>query len=143
MAANNLNKIISLIFLTRQQVFKEITFAKKPLFSFVQLLTIQFIKERRKTTMKEVAGFLNITPPSATSLINILVKNGVLARREGVGDRRIVWLKITPKGEKILKRGYAQIAGKIKETLSCLSEKEQKALIHILEKIANQKKLKN
>ena len=93
--------------------------------------------------MKEVAGFLNITPPSATSLINIMVKNGVLARREGVGDRRIVWLKITPKGEKILKRGYAQIAGKIKETLSCLSEKEQKALIHILEKIANQKKLKN
>lgn len=140
MAENNLNRIISLIFLTRQQVFKEVVLAKKPLFSFVQLLTIQFVKERKGATMRDVADFLNIAPPSATSLIDILVKNKILTREEGISDRRIVRLKITAKGEKALKRGYAQVAEKIKKILSCLSKKEQRNLIQILEKIVKQKR---
>ncbi|MEI7620119.1 MAG: helix-turn-helix domain-containing protein, partial [Candidatus Falkowbacteria bacterium] len=42
--------------------------------SFLHMHTLHYIQENGASNMKEIANFLHITPPSATSLVNSLVK---------------------------------------------------------------------
>ncbi|RKY72244.1 MAG: hypothetical protein DRP97_00920 [Candidatus Latescibacterota bacterium] len=86
--------------------------------------------------MKEVADYFCITPPSATSLINPLVKSEMLKRVYDKNDRRIVRLSITSKGRKELKRGFNKLNNNMKKILMQLNINEQKNIIRILEKLS-------
>ena len=85
--------------------------------------------------MKELAGFLFITPPSVTSLINNLVKQGMIKRAIDKKDRRILRLTITEKGKIILKIADQFLMKNIGENFKVLSCAEQSRLISIIEKI--------
>ena len=87
--------------------------------------------------MKQVADFFFITPPSATSLIDSLVKSKMLKRLPDKNDRRVIHLILTPKGEKTLKKNFAQMTAQIKKVFTCLNEKERKQLISIYKKISD------
>lgn len=139
MPRDNTSKIISLIFAARQRIFKKILGAKRPPFSLIQLLTIQFVLAQKQPLMKEIADFLNITPPSATSLIDGLVANGILKRYPDKTDRRIVRLRIRPKGKQIMTKGFKEISAHIEKMLSRLNENDQNAFIKILEKLSKTK----
>ena len=85
--------------------------------------------------MKEVAGFLGITPPSATSLMNNLAKSELIYREADKDDRRIVRIIISKKGEKFLEAHKSVMAEKMRANLNKLSKTEQEQLEKILEKI--------
>jgi len=109
-------------------------------FSKISPLKVQvlgFIKKQKNPLMKDVADFLLITPPSATSLINSMVKEKLIIRRPDDTDRRIVHLRITLKGNKILCQGFKEITNHMKEVFACLTEKERKQLSNIYRKINN------
>ena len=52
----------------------------------------------RSVTMGELADEMNITLPSATSLVDRLVKNGWAGRQPDPNDRRVIRLSITLEG---------------------------------------------
>jgi DNA-binding MarR family transcriptional regulator len=91
--------------------------------------------------MSDVANHLNITPPSATSLVNNLVKNTKLKRVSDASDRRIVRLQLTPSGLRALREGRAQLINRLKGVFEVLNQKEQKQMIAILQKISKQYKI--
>ncbi len=132
-----IEQIISLFFTTSRLIYKESTKNKdRPgFFSFLQLEVLEYIKENKKLSMKKVASFLSITPPSATSLINRLVKAGVLRRFFDEKDRRTVLLSLTPKGEVALNREFKKVSAQMQKTLMKLNSKEQKNLIEIFQKL--------
>ncbi len=132
---DDLNYLIKLMFATGRIIRKRTKKKERPNpFSILQLETLAYIKEE-KPVMKEVADFLCITPPSATSLINKLVKAGMLERFFDKDDRRIVRLAITDKGEKMLCQEFSKVAHHIKKILIKLNNQEKKNLIKILEKL--------
>ena len=94
-----------------------------------------FISENPKPLMKDVADFLGITPPSATVLIDNLVKKGQIKRISDRKDRRAVRLILTPKGEKILNEKFKKMTKRTKKILRKLTSEERKNLISILEKV--------
>jgi len=100
--------------------------------SFDHIKTFYFIKTEGNPTMKEVADYLGIAPPSATSLINPFVKRGLIKRHFDEKDRRIVRLSVTEKGEKIIEEGYKGIARRLGKILSKLSGRQIKNLKDIL-----------
>jgi MarR family transcriptional regulator, organic hydroperoxide resistance regulator len=56
---------------------------------------------QRSATMGELAEEMNISLPSATSLVDRLVKSGWVERRPDPKDRRIIRLSITEHGDKL------------------------------------------
>jgi DNA-binding MarR family transcriptional regulator len=68
------------------------------------LMAVKGIPKGRNATVGYVAERLQIRHHSAVELANRLEKCGLLRRARSRGDRREVWLEVTPRGEKILQR---------------------------------------
>ena len=68
------------------------------------LMAVKGIPKERNATVGYVAERLQIRHHSAVELANRLEKRGLLRRARSRGDRREVWLEVTPRGEKILQR---------------------------------------
>ncbi|MFA5871628.1 MAG: MarR family transcriptional regulator [Parcubacteria group bacterium] len=131
---NRINQIISLIFTMRQLVQEQTTPKKGKGFSFLQFNTLRYIKERRPL-MKDLADYLMITPPSATSIIDTLAESGSVERMRDPEDRRIVRIVITKKGEEQLKKFTNKMVDRMRKNLKSLTKNEQQALADILSKI--------
>ena len=131
-----IDEIISLIFATRRILHEQLTVQTGENFSFLQFTTLRFIKEK-KPLMKDVADFLAITPPSATSLITTLAQSDMIRRNADKNDRRIIRLEITVKGEVQMKKWREKMAKHMKNNLKKLNAKEQNELIKILTKITH------
>ena len=56
--------------------------------SFLRLEALRCIAERDTPTMKDVAQHLSVKPPSATALLNTLVRGGYVYRIADSSDRR-------------------------------------------------------
>jgi DNA-binding MarR family transcriptional regulator len=132
--SDHIDQLISLIFAIRKLFHEQTLQKKEKSMSILQFITLHYIKER-KPLMKDLADFLTITPPSATSLVNTLVETGKVKRLYDSGDRRSVRLEITLKGEKYLKECTQEMEKRMKKNLEVLNKIEQKNLADILSKI--------
>ncbi len=130
-----LDHLITLLFGVAKQTKEYIKSAAGITLSPAQLQTLKYVQDHKNPFMKDLAGYLCVAPPSATSLIDHLVKEEYLKRVADVSDRRIVRLEITPNGKRELKKSYTNIAKHIKETLKVLNKKETEQFITILEKL--------
>src|ERR1700733_3056776 len=75
---------------------------------FSQCQTLWFVAEQKSPSMQDVARHFKIRAPSATFLVEELVRGGYLLRRANSKDRRRVEVSLTPKG----KREYKYIETK-------------------------------
>ncbi len=64
----------------------------------VQFRSMAFAHHRRGCTVSELAGHLGIARPTASSLADRLVRQGLMTRRADPGDRRQVTLALTAVG---------------------------------------------
>jgi len=130
-----IDRAISLIFSVSRMIKEKYCSDRQKSISGVKLETLRYIKEN-KPLMKDIAEYLSITPPSATSLINHLVEAKLVERIRDKKDRRIVRMNITGFGEKKFTEGMTMVADRMKKVLSSLNDKEKENLIKILEKIS-------
>ena len=77
--------------------------------SITQLHFIMTIKQRGQLTMTELAALMNVSPPSASAMVDRLVNRGLLLREHSTEDRRKVVVKISP--------GAMKNTGEIENTL--------------------------
>jgi DNA-binding MarR family transcriptional regulator len=131
---DRINQIVSLIFTMRQLVQEQTVPKKGKGFSFLQFNTLRYIKERRPL-MKDLADYLMITPPSATSIIDTLAESGNVDRIRDPEDRRIVRIVITKRGEDHLKKFTNKMVERMRKNLKSLTKNEQDSLAEILSKI--------
>jgi DNA-binding MarR family transcriptional regulator len=140
--SNNMNqekieRIISLIFNTSRIVREHTKAEERPdPFSWVRRETLRYISERDEPAMNELATYLHIARPSATSLVNALAKKGLVKRVSDKKDRRSLKLSLTKKGEKALEESCTDAALYMKSILSKLKGKDLDSFISILERIA-------
>jgi DNA-binding MarR family transcriptional regulator len=135
----NLDALIALLFKTGHIVREHTNPKERPSpTTFVQLHSLQYVAlhQEKKPTMRDIAKYLNIAPPSATSIVDTLFRSGKLKRIPDKKDRRIIRIEITAQGRAALRRGKVQIAKRVKNILALLSDKEKQQLISILEKIS-------
>ncbi len=102
--------------------------------SFSKIETLRFIFKNKTTSMKDIAKYLHITPPSATALIDSLKKENFIKRITNKTDRRITMLKLTTKGEKLLVEKHKKMSELVKKGLNKLKEEEKEQFINILNK---------
>jgi DNA-binding MarR family transcriptional regulator len=100
--------------------------------TFSQVEIISFIGPSGKETMKNIADFLKITPPSATEVVNEMEKKGLVKRKSDKNDRRVVFITLTDNAKKLSVSLCRQKEFILKKMLSRLSERDSKSLERII-----------
>jgi DNA-binding MarR family transcriptional regulator len=65
-------------------------------FSFAQMRAIKFVKAKRQVSITELAELLQVSAPSASTMVERLVEKDVLVREPDPQDRRKVIVTISP-----------------------------------------------
>ncbi len=94
-----------------------------------QLKSLFFISNRGSSSPGRLAAALGVTPPNVTGIVDRLVEQGLVARRESESDRRVLLLGITEKGDAILADLREWRTNTMTEVLSKLNEEELEGLV--------------
>ncbi len=105
-----------------------------------QIQSLVYIHKRETTLMRDLAHWLSIAPPSATVLIEGLIRLGLVCRKRNKDDRRAWYLKLTPQGEKLLRDRFDLIAENLHRVTLVLNQKERQEFIRLLKKIVTTQK---
>ena len=137
MKTDSINRLTSLIFTMRHLVLEHVKAQKEinPT-TFLRLEVLRYVSERDHPSMQNLAIHFGVTPPSATALVEALVKSDNLGRITDNHDRRLVRLKISAKGEKTLKAGQQDMTTRMKRLLAGLDESDRINLIKIFTKLS-------
>lgn len=103
--------------------------------SITEIHTIEAIGKQSERTMSEVAEDLNITVGTLTIMVDKLVKKEMVERFRTDIDRRVVFVKLTKKGEIVYKLHERFHHEMIRNIIEGLDENEEKILISSLEKL--------
>ena len=106
---------------------------------FSQCQTLWFVATHAgpgsPASMQDIARHFKIRAPSATFLVEELVRGGYLARHANAQDRRKVELTLTTKGKRSFKTFEAKRAVVLSKLFGSLDEKDRKELNRILRKM--------
>ena len=97
----------------------------------VYQLHAMFHIAKHVATMSELAEEMNISLPSATSLVDRLVKSGWVERQADPDDRRIIRLAITDEGRKVCMAMKAERMRTYKFLLDAMPEEDLRSLQRI------------
>ena len=101
----------------------------------VQVHALIAITCKRLSTMRELSRELAMTPSAVTALADGLVKSGFTKRHIDPKDRRSWHLRITPTGERLLKKRMKRLSKELEATMSVLSAAERRMMGTILKKV--------
>lgn len=65
-----------------------------------QMEAVVFLSHRRRVTMGEFAGGLQISPAAASELVARLIEKGVVRRETDPDDRRVVFIRLAGEAER-------------------------------------------
>lgn len=101
-----------------------------------ELLAIEEISKHEKIKMNLIAKNLCIGTSTATSIIDRLIEKKLAKRERNGGDRRVVRVVLTEKGEKTNIKYQSQKKEMFSNMMALLTLEEQECFIKALEKIA-------
>ncbi|KND48136.1 MAG: hypothetical protein AB201_00880 [Parcubacteria bacterium C7867-006] len=100
-----------------------------------QIDALSYIAENGNPSMKEIASYLKITPPSVTAIIETMQKKKLVTRVVNDKDRRTIRVALTPKAWKSFRQIKLDIFTKM---LSKLQNDERKQFVKILNTLINE-----
>lgn len=103
--------------------------------TITEVHTIVAIGSHEKSPMGLIASRLGVTLATLTTAINKLVKKGFVVRERSVEDRRVVLISLTSKGRKAYRIHEHFHKKMIDDTLSELTEEEERILASALGKV--------
>lgn len=104
-------------------------------FSKFEIFTMMYLDKRNEMTMSELVEYLNSPMSTATGIADRLVRKGYILRDRSESDRRIVILKLSEEGSRLIKNLKEMIAENLNFILDDLTEEEKRFLLQIIFKI--------
>lgn len=101
---------------------------ESPPLSVPQFRALYFLRARSGANLSATAEFLGLTLPSASKLIDHLVRRKLVARHSDSADRRRMTLRLTPKGESLLQGAQDLVRHQMAGTLGRFGITELMAL---------------
>lgn len=136
--ANDVDTTVGLFFEAGRAIRRTIEQGKAPL-SQAQLEALRFVHEASLPSMRDVARYLHITAPSATALMQELVRKELVRRIPNPADRREVRLGTTSKGARVLQHTTALRKKALRSIFMTLSARDHKDLQRICHSILSTK----
>jgi DNA-binding MarR family transcriptional regulator len=101
--------------------------------SIPQFRTLRFIQRHLDSSLSDIADHLGLTLPSASKLVDGLVKQKLVNRQESATDRRRLTLGLTQSGESIVNIARANAQASLAKKLSVLSDDELDTVMRAME----------
>jgi DNA-binding MarR family transcriptional regulator len=92
--------------------------------TILQVKSLFFITNHGSTNFKKLATALEVTPSNLTGVIERLVEQGLVSRKENPDDRRMLLLKATEKGESLVAELRERRLSYLNKALADLSSEE-------------------
>ena len=112
-------------------------FLSKAHITSAQMIMLVAIHDYGRCKLGTLAKTRGISPPTATGLIDRLVRAGYVKRSPDPEDKRAVSVSLTKKGEKIVQDFLNTVQKRWKNILVHLSTEEQRQYLNILRKIVS------
>jgi DNA-binding MarR family transcriptional regulator len=87
-----------------------------------QVWALSLIKSNPKIGVNEIAASMDIHQSTASNLMKVLLKKEMITMTKSAGDKRVVELRITPEGRKVLKKIQGPFEGVLPAALARLDE---------------------
>lgn len=100
--------------------------------SVPQFRTLTFIHRNPEVSLSHLADHLGLTLPSTSKLVDGLVNQKVITRRESKEDRRRLTLALTKNGEDILRMARTATQNHLKDVLHELSPDELSTIVRAM-----------
>ena len=100
-----------------------------------QFWALGYLDCNGKSKMNYLARNLKISPSATTGLIDRLIVQGLVVRKDDLHDRRIVWIELTTKGRGIIKNINKQKTETLIKIFGKISPKDREHYLNILEQV--------
>jgi len=107
-------------------------------FTVLMLLMDQSGHTQHPCTPAGLADLAGVARATMTGLIDTLEKDGLVRREPDTVDRRMMYVRLTPKGREALQELLPEYFQRIAALMRPLSENERRTLVGLLDKIAEQ-----
>jgi len=102
----------------------------------VQFRVLQIVAERGNTTATEIARRMRVSQATVTSLVDKLVKHGMVIREKSQTDRRQINILITERGHDTISLAPDALQQRYVRKFETLEDWEQAQLVASLERVA-------
>jgi DNA-binding MarR family transcriptional regulator len=102
--------------------------------TMMQAMTLCLLEPNQSVPMKSLSTFMSCDPSNITGIIEQLVSEGLVDRKEATHDRRIKTVTLTAKGLALRDKFLELTTDTRLPNLASLTDKETEQLIGILEK---------
>jgi DNA-binding MarR family transcriptional regulator len=106
--------------------------------SFPQIAALHYIHAHQPVAGRKLGEMLHVTPGAVTQIVDGLVADGYVDRRENADDRRVIDLTLTPAGSKKLVAIQDKRRHIFVDIFSALSDQELMEIGKYQEKIVRQ-----
>jgi DNA-binding MarR family transcriptional regulator len=100
-----------------------------------QFFILNFLHENNESKMTDMACFMRVTTAAMTGLVERLVKSGYCQRVFDPGDRRLIKIRLTAKGQALVRKVNHQRQQMIVKIFGMISEGERNTYLRILMRI--------
>ncbi len=101
-----------------------------------QFWALIYLGRQEKSKMSSIAGYLGISRAATTGLVDRLIVQKLVSRKDDLKDRRIVWIELTSKGEEVISRIKKQKIQTLIEVFGKISSKDRERYLNILQQVA-------
>ncbi len=100
-----------------------------------QMHTLVWLGQEGGLTMGELARRVSVTEKTVTGLVDRLERDELVHRERDALDRRVVHVRLTPRGTQHYRRIDAAIEESMVRFMGMLDPADRRALLHILDKL--------
>ncbi|MCX6340419.1 MAG: MarR family transcriptional regulator [Candidatus Aureabacteria bacterium] len=100
--------------------------------TFPQFFILDYLSKTGESTMTGLATFMSVTTPAMTGMVTRLVDSGYCQRAYDAGDRRIIRMRLTPRGHGIVRKVNAERRRMIVDVFGGLSARERARYVRLL-----------
>jgi MarR family transcriptional regulator, organic hydroperoxide resistance regulator len=101
-----------------------------------QYQLLSALRERSERPVGELAEAAGVTTPTATRMLDGLVRAGVAERRHSTSDRRVVTVRLTARGRQLMTRKEEIVDAKRRALFESLSPSERGQVERLLRRLA-------
>jgi len=100
-----------------------------------QFWVLNYLDCNGKSKMNNLAKHLKISPSATTGLIDRLLVQGLVARKDDFADRRIVGIELSAKGKGIIKSINKQKTETLIKVFGKISSRDREHYLNILQQV--------
>ena len=92
------------------------------------LSALASVQRHEPLTMRDLCTAEQVTPPTMTRIVGALVEAGLVARSPDPEDGRVIWVRVSPAGAKLLERSRRRKEAYLSRALGRLEPHEVRTL---------------